>query len=298
MTRTGSGPVLTLERPRKPGWRLARHLMLAGGLLLGATMGASHAGTTDWSSHDEAMRTRLITGVMDQPVKGLDGQVIAWQADMNSGWKTYWRSPGEAGLPVRVRVNGTPVDLRYPVPRKFTLFGITTYGYGDQVVMPFRLPEGVSGDSLTIEAEFMACKDVCLPFKQQYTLNRDQLGSGDPVADVTLNAWADRLPDVQGGAGAGLAIDGARVVGPKGHQRLIVDASAGQSLDGARLLVECDGIQFAPATVQLRGDGTSARFVVPVMRQGETVHDLNGRDVRLTLVRGDGQAIERDRSLG
>ena len=56
------------------------------------------------------------------------------------GWKTYWRSPGDAGLPARIDWSGSSnladAEIRWPIPERFSLFGLETFGFEREVVLP------------------------------------------------------------------------------------------------------------------------------------------------------------------
>jgi len=64
---------------------------------------------------------------------------------LSEGWKIYWRSPGDAGLPTEVgfapgtELPGQTLEMDFPIPSRFSLFGLDTYGYGDEVIYPLRL---------------------------------------------------------------------------------------------------------------------------------------------------------------
>ena len=58
------------------------------------------------------------------------------------GWKAYWRSPGEVGLPPDVSWDGSEnlasAQMLWPAPERFTAFGIENFGYKDRVVLPIQ----------------------------------------------------------------------------------------------------------------------------------------------------------------
>ena len=87
------------------------------------------------------------------------------------GWHTYWRMPGDAGLPTQFAFS-VPADLkvtepRFPLPERLATQDIVSFGYGDTAVFPFevevpRFPEGRAAN-LKVQGSFLACKDVCIP---------------------------------------------------------------------------------------------------------------------------------------
>jgi suppressor for copper-sensitivity B len=241
------------------------------------------------------LRTRLVVTSADVTAGSEAGRVIAWEAELADGWKTYWRSPGEAGLPVRMSRNGEAVDLLYPLPDRFELFGLETYGYSKKVLIPFTVDTPTAGGAnlpLTIDGSFMVCKDICVPFNASYTLNPGDFAADFSGHDIRVEAWLKRTPDREGDGGAGLTVTSARVTGAEGHQRLVVEARADTRLDKADMLAEVnDMFQFGKPEMKLRADGKSAVFVLPVMTGKKTL-DLRGERVRLTFSDGRGHAVE------
>ncbi len=61
---------------------------------------------------------------------------------LDEAWKTYWRSPGDAGYPVTVDWSGSRNaeigDMQWPAPHRFSLFDLDTFGYGERVVFHSR----------------------------------------------------------------------------------------------------------------------------------------------------------------
>jgi len=92
---------------------------------------------------------------------------------MQKGWHTYWKNPGEAGLPTSVLWTAppgfTPGDILWPLPHKLIETGdVLTYGYADEnmLLVPFRVPPTVApGTSVTISAklDWLECEHTCVP---------------------------------------------------------------------------------------------------------------------------------------
>lgn len=249
------------------------------------------AAETPWHEHLDMVRSRIVMTSNDMSDAN-KGPLLAWEAVLAPGWKTYWRSPGEAGLPVRLSQNDEEIEIMYPVPERFELFGLETYGYSHSVMLPFHLKK-IEGESVTVQASFMVCKDICVPFDARYTVPMSDLNADFSPHDIRVAAWMKKVPEKDTDDSAGLAIDAVRVTGPVGRQRIIVDARADTQLDGADMLAEVnDMVHFGAPTMKLMGDGTQARFVLAAMT-GKKAMDLRGQSVRLTFTDGKGHAIDR-----
>lgn len=266
--------------------------------IAGAAVQAAPKNESDWIDHQGMLSTRIVSASLNVltnakgKVRAEEGNILlAWEAKLADGWKTYWRSPGEAGLPVRVYWEGKDVNLYYPVPERFELFGLQTFGYSKSVLIPFEVP--VSDGATQFRADFMVCKEICVPFEATYDLDIDQDSLGNIVSDTKVKQWINKLPHIDGSAPGGLRFDSVSLAGKPGHQSLIIDVVADRQLNTADLLAELDEVtQFPSPKVRLFGDGKSARFVLPAV-SAKAEQDLAGRSVRLTLSDGRGNAIDR-----
>lgn len=94
--------------------------------------------------------------------------MAALQIRMPDGWHTYWRSPGDAGVPPRFNWAGSTgisgVAVGWPVPQVFDLDGVRTLGYEDAVILPLQITTNGSGEAvLRVTADLGVCKDICVP---------------------------------------------------------------------------------------------------------------------------------------
>ena len=90
------------------------------------------AAAGDWAETDQG-RVRLISASQGVAPDGRLG--LGLQFQLEPGWKIYWRSPGDAGYPPQIdwseSRNLADPSLSWPVPKRFSLFGLETFGYGD-----------------------------------------------------------------------------------------------------------------------------------------------------------------------
>lgn len=97
--------------------------------------------------------------------------MAALRFTLSPGWKTYWRAPGEAGLPPQFDWSGSQnladVTLHWPVPEVFTSNGMTTLGYHDELVLPIEIrPIDATADVALSGALAMGiCQDICMPMQ-------------------------------------------------------------------------------------------------------------------------------------
>lgn len=85
------------------------------------------------------------------------------------GWKTYWRSPGDVGIPPvfdwSMSENVKSVRIHWPVPSVFEASGMLTIGYHDRVVLPLEVtPVDPSMPvTLKVAVDLGVCDEICLP---------------------------------------------------------------------------------------------------------------------------------------
>lgn len=87
-------------------------------------------------------------------------------------WHTYWRNPGDSGLPTSVAWTLPPGwsagPIRWPLPQRLPVGPLTNFGYEGQIVLPVDLvvPPDLPTDRpalVTAQVEWLMCKDVCIP---------------------------------------------------------------------------------------------------------------------------------------
>lgn len=87
------------------------------------------------------------------------------------GWHTYWKSPGDIGLPTEIEwtlpPGATITPHAYPVPERFDQDGMVSYGYEDEVLLisELTLPADLAPGTYTLaaDANWLVCKTACIP---------------------------------------------------------------------------------------------------------------------------------------
>jgi suppressor for copper-sensitivity B len=217
---------------------------------------------------------------------------VGLQFQLKPGWKIYWRSPGDAGFPPRVDWSGSEnlsaATIRWPAPVRFELFGLDTFGYGGEVVLPIEVKPVQAGAPLRLAAklEYLVCEQICIPYEAQLALALPA-GPASPSAHAHLiDRFVARVP----GDGGGVAIEHAafhRGAAPF----LSVSARAMTPFATPDLFVEGpNGWGFGKPVASFSDGGRQAVLRVPVDTvPGDT---LAGKTVTFTLVDGD-RATER-----
>ena len=152
---------------------------------------------------DPPAEARLLAGWESAPGARVAGLEIA----LDPGWKTYWRSPGEAGIPPAFDWSGSEnvaeVAVEWPAPLLFDSFGFATLGYADRVVLPLRVTSAdpAAPARLALTLDYAVCAEICVPARAELTLD---LAPGAPEAGrAAIVAARARLP--VGAAEAGVA---------------------------------------------------------------------------------------------
>jgi DsbC/DsbD-like thiol-disulfide interchange protein len=113
------------------------------------------------------------------------------------GWKTYWRAPGEGGIPPSFDWNGSSnlvsVQAHWPRPEVYVVNGMQTIGFTSELVLPLQIatadPAAPVGVAMTVELGI--CEDICIPVSARF---RAELPAAAAAPDPRIVAALDARP--------------------------------------------------------------------------------------------------------
>ncbi|WP_431298546.1 protein-disulfide reductase DsbD domain-containing protein [Tabrizicola sp. BL-A-41-H6] len=131
------------------------------------------------------------------------GHMAGVQLTLAPGWKTYWRSPGDAGIPPTFDWSGSEnvraVRIHWPAPSVFQTNGMQSIGYHDEVTLPVEVTAIDPSLPMRLSAtvDLGVCDEICLP--ASLTLTTDLIAPG--ASDATIKAALARRPATASEAG-------------------------------------------------------------------------------------------------
>jgi DsbC/DsbD-like thiol-disulfide interchange protein len=104
---------------------------------------------------------------------------VALRMQMEPEWHTYWKNPGDSGLPTRIAwrlPEGFEAGaIQWPAPETMFVEPLMSYGYGGEVLLltEIRPPASFEGSEARLGAkvDWLECKEVCLPGKAELELS-------------------------------------------------------------------------------------------------------------------------------
>jgi len=217
--------------------------LLALMLSLALAAPAQAADTSAWSATRYAA-VRLIAGSAKPDAAQLRAGV---EIKLAPGWHTYWRYPGDSGVPPRLDFSGSQnlrsAKLHYPAPHLYTDETGNTLGYMNHVIFPLTVTPQQVGQPvvLHVKMQYAICDKLCVPAEGQMQL---ALAGGDSANDAALQAAEARVPKPVPPAQLGLSL------------RRVNDA--------AKPLIAVDLKAPAGAPVQVFVEGPTAEWALPV----------------------------------
>jgi DsbC/DsbD-like thiol-disulfide interchange protein len=117
---------------------------------------------------------------------------------LQAGWKTYWRTPGDSGVPPRFDFskseNIEAVTVLWPAPTKFDDgAGGHSLGYHNDIVLPLRIVAKNPDKPVTLRADinYAVCEKICIPVDASAELSFNSVASTE---DSALFAALDAVP--------------------------------------------------------------------------------------------------------
>jgi DsbC/DsbD-like thiol-disulfide interchange protein len=265
-------------------------LSFIAGAILGITAGAALAAVTSSSPWvvSNSSKVRLVSGTVERD--DTPALVAGVQLRMDPGWKTYWKNPGDSGVPPSFDWSGSKnlkqAELLYPAPHSFADASGTAIGYEDEVVFPVKLTPEREGEPIELKLAFSygLCKNLCVPNDVSLALALSpEIGKGDAAL---IDSFLARAPK-PGKEGLLPQVSGVEAKLTADPPELLVDAAFPPGATSTGLFID-GGDVFIPASKPLGPlDGGKQRFAIIFASPAEA-SAVKGKSLALTLVSDQG----------
>lgn len=233
--------------------------------------------------HDGHAAARLIAGAaVDTP----GGRLVraGLEIRLDPGWDTYWRYPGDSGVPPTFNFDGSEnvkaVAVQWPAPQRLPDgAGSASIGYAGDVILPLQVTQVDAGQSsdLHVSVSYAVCGTLCLPAKAELALSLPGAGTGEAL----LARAAQRVPRrVTLGPAKGQAKGQAKGAA-KGNALAVLSV---QREAGNRKAVTVEVAAPAGAPVQLFAEGPTPDWALPLPKPA----DAGNGEVRRFTFKLDG----------
>lgn len=259
-------------------WFMAWVLVMLGSTAPLHAASQSNMATGAWVGDPAFGEVRLVSAV--SAMGNLEELPLGLEFRLAPGWKIYWRTPGEAGLPPTLDLqmaNGAPLQsqIEWPVPKRFNAFGFDNFGYADAVILPVAVRGYDRGAALQIcgQVEALVCSDICVPLAGALRLDLAD-GPAEPSSMAMVIAqFAAKVPRIDAPSPIKIA-----TAWQSGSQLKIGFAATSQPV--TEIFVE------GPAGIAFK-QPVFANNIAVIDVEGDLKTPLAGQTVDLTVIAGD-----------
>ncbi|MBM7068517.1 protein-disulfide reductase DsbD domain-containing protein [Actibacterium sp. 188UL27-1] len=223
---------------------------------------------------DDLISVRVLPGWQTKTGNRMSGLHLS----LAPGWKTYWRSPGDAGIPPQFSWRGSKnlkgVKVHWPSPSVYNTNGMRTVGYSRNVVLPLTVVPRDPSQPVRLKGriDVGVCEVVCVPM----TLKLDTQLDGKGQSDLNIHQALATLPVPADRAGV------SRVV-----------CAISPTRDGIKLSAQITMPQISPSEVVLVETHDPRIWVAEpkARRKGDVLYT----ETELVPPAGEALALNRDR---
>ena len=212
------------------------------------------------------------------------------ELQIEPGWKTYWRVPGDAGVPPDFDWTGSSnvakATVFYPAPHRLADAGGEAIGYKLSVVFPVRIERKAANvpTPVVLTMNFGVCKNICVPV--EVNLTGACYGGGRSPA---IAAAVEAVPHAPGQR----ATLDPKFIGVRGSvldvvPRLTIDVDYAPGATDADLFIEAPSGLFVPLPARATPDAQGRAHFTVDLRKTVDPKDLLGKELRLTMVSSKG----------
>lgn len=252
-------------------------------VLTGVRDSARAADASTWVE-DLRSAVRLIAGS-----PAADAIRAGIEIKLQPGWHTYWRYPGDSGVPPRFSFaesdNVAKATVKFPAPHAFTDDAGTILGYKGEVIFPVQVTPKQPGKPVTLrmKIDYAVCEKLCVPVEATTAL---KLGKNESSEAARIAAADARVPKPLTASQAGLKV--SRLSTNGGKPRVLVDLPASSGGD-LHVFVEGPSAEWAlpiPKPAQGAPPG-HAYFAFNLDGLPPGADPMRPVDLTFTIVRGD-----------
>jgi DsbC/DsbD-like thiol-disulfide interchange protein len=217
------------------------------------------------------------------------------EMQLEPGWKTYWRSPGDSGVPPLLEwtaaKNLAKTTPYFPAPRRLPDQGGESIGYKERVIFPIGISRTNANApvALTTNFSFGICKNICVPV--EVTLTAGCFGGGMNSDIAAAVEAVPRAPGQRRESDPNLVAIAGSVAATS--PKLTIDVDFGAGATDTDLFIEAPDGLYVPLSTRATPDAQGrARFIVDLTKTLDP-KDLLGKALLLTMVsaRGASEAI-------
>lgn len=245
-----------------------------------ATIVSSNAASTQWQDIGGG-QARMIA-VLAPDTGKISGVV---EIKLNPGWKTYWRSPGDSGIPPQLSFDGSKGyqhdTVHLPAPQQMKIEQSEVVGYKSDVSFVFdgAMLSFDPDNNIKLEMFLGVCEQICIPAQANFEIPLAKLSRSDPVSGGFINLARESLP---GKPTSDASIDRVNF----SQRNLQIFANIPSTEEPLSLFVEGPPEwRLAPASL-VRINGRLAEFKVD-LSQVPLEADIAKEELRYTLVSGN-----------
>jgi len=186
------------------------------------------------------------------------------------GWHTYWRNPGDSGMPVTLNwqlpAGMAAGDIAWPLARAFPVGPMTNYGYDGEVLLPVpvKVSRAPSGEfAIKLQADWLVCADICIPEEGSFVLTVPANGKAMLSQHrARFEASLAKVPREDDAVRAS-----ARLASPLQLQLDVSGLPASFHEGPVRLMVEEPGVMEHAGKITVAAAGGALRVLAPVSVQ-------------------------------
>lgn len=219
---------------------------------------------------------------------GKPGLFAGVQLRMDQGWKTYWKNPGDSGVPPSFDWSGSTnlksAEVLYPAPHRFVDGGGTAIGYDDEVIFPVKLTPEREGQpiALNLAFDYGLCKDLCIPNQVNLGLELRADAADTPGHALLLASSLARVP-TPAESGMLPRVETVNAVFDGAEPRLVVDALFAVGAKGTDLFIESEDVVIPVPKPLGAVAGGKQSFTVEFAFPADAAA-IRGKPLSLTLV--------------
>jgi thiol:disulfide interchange protein len=195
----------------------------------------------------DAVEVQLVSNYDGKPPAG-EVLKIGLLLKHDPHWHSYWRNPGDSGLPTEIQwklpEQWKAGPIEWPVPKRIPIGPLVNFGFEGTLLLPVKLVVPDSAASLatvltiTAKVQWLMCKDVCIPGEADLALMVGGPESGKPTAHKALFDSAHKVAVQSAEQGQSTLkasfssqTSAAKIRVPLGNTDLTVEAKSGQEID-------------------------------------------------------------------